>query len=919
MKGEKKRRIPVILKLLIIVIIGLPLLAIGWSFIGRITPDSIIPDSFDLYVSVPNPVRLAGKVLNHESLPDIMALAELAPIMPILDQARNLGLTENRIVRYAARGQLDAAFLPQGKILGAWDMGIMSPLLKILPLLAGRVTIPGLYYVQAGKNSRFEYRMADGLVFYIGPHKNLLVISNNSNLYESVIAGDSREGDRFGSSAKKFNSKDHDLAFLLSREALGNALAGGETRLGSAAGPGGVTSPSEDIISALNLLRFSGPVEASLTILPSQLKFRLETPLEANNQALNEIIARNSQAVPLEAMIPDSAQYLTLLSAGNLNELFNGASAIASGTLKSGEWEEAIRKANSSARLAVGMNLEELLFSWTGTQFAVYGLEGRPNPVIALEIKDERKRKEVFDRAFRSIFLRENVQLNLDGNRIPRIEIPGFFNSFLEFLGIYIPSPYYTVQNNYLFVSESAEALLQAVNTVRRNEVLPKTDLWRTLSEDNSGPASFTLFYSLDRSLPFFLKGQGALTAVLKLYRQGLLRLEIDKGVIHLSLSVIPGAGKGLVPVPGYPLDLATGGGRTGNQLYKIFSGKDTRLILTRGTSAIAVNPLDRSVSEINLQGSPGAALYLIPAEPEKPFEPSRSISTSTAGVGAAWAVNSQGQVSLLSRDMENLRGFPLTTGILISSPPGAWGGKLLLSGEDSSLYMVDNKGSISRWGRGFSSPLRSPPSFLDFNNNSYAGVYPKSFFGEIYILDAAGNALPSWPQSVPGIAFGSPLLFSAPFPGKPDKLFAAFITQAGELSVFRESAEILPGFPLEIPGVFYLQPVFDGDNLWIIEAGGTLYRISLSGEIFSQVIPRLSVSERGYITTIDADGDKKGEIFISGDGNALYGYSNNFNSLDGFPLPVWGKPVFGDLNADGKLEIAGVGMDNKLYMWQFR
>ena len=110
---------------------------------------------------------------------------------------------------------------------------------------------------------------------------------------------------------------------------------------------------------------------------------------------------------------------------------------------------------------------------------------------------------------------------------------------------------------------------------------------------------------------------------------------------------------------------------------------------------------------------------------------------------------------------------------------------------------------------------------------------------------------------------------------------------------------------------------MFDGENLWIIESEGTLFRISLNGEIFSQKIPRLSVREEGYITSAAANGEMG--IFFTGEGNALYGYSQNFNSLDGFPLPVWGRPYIGDLNNDKKTEVAGVSMDSRLYMWQFR
>jgi hypothetical protein len=307
----------------------------------------------------------------------------------------------------------------------------------------------------------------------------------------------------------------------------------------------------------------------------------------------------------------------------------------------------------------------------------------------------------------------------------------------------------------------------------------------------------------------------------------------------------------------------------------------------------------------------PGAALHVAPATAE-------NSASAGAGEGAAWVVNAQGQVSLVNRDLENLRGFPISTGVTLSAPPGAWGGKLFLPDENGSVHTVDNRASVSRWGASFSAALRSPPSFIDVRGKTYAAVYPKGFFGEIFLLDSNGNPLPHWPVPVSGIAFGSPLLFVSRYDDTPEQLLTAFITQAGELGVYTEDAALLPGFPVELDGVFYLQPVFDGEKLWIIESDGTLYSVNLYGEVWNEKIPRLSVKEGGYITTADI-GEGAVGIFITGEGNALYGYSRDFNALEGFPLPVWGKPVFGDLNADGKIEAAGIGMDNKLYMWQFR
>jgi len=888
-KKPKRKAMARGFKFILILICVLAVITIAWtvfSLIGRVSAASVIPDSASVRISVSNPVRLLDGVLNHESLDDIAAVPELAQAAAIVNMLKDNPVLKNQFVRLAARGNLEFALLPSdtgvGTLAAAWDLGFFSPLLRILPLVSGIVKIPNLYYVQAGANSRFEFRL-DGMTLFIGPYRNLLFITDNSAFYESRSVKDSDDAFNI------IKPSSYDAALLLSNEYIGALLAGQDA----------------GIAELLGNIEFDSKVEAGLSVYPKKLEFRLAAPVSSRQSSLNRLLVQRSAAPGMAERIPAEAQYATILSAGTLDELYQAALVFTSGL------DDTLKTAENFSRLILGLTLNDLLFSWSGNEFAVFGMEGRPHPVYAIQIKDERKRQEVFDKAFRSIAFNEDVRLNLDGTRIPRIALPDFLQNLLRKWDIFLPSPYYIVYRDFLLAGESAEALLSAVRAMQRNDVLPGTVVWRNIAGGKTAASAFSLYYSLDLSMPFFLRQKTALTGFLSLYRQGLARVSFDRGVIDISLSLVPGSGNGIALVSGYPLDI---GGMPSNRVYGAGSGENSRIFFASGNSAVSINLADNSINELSGQGTH----WVISADGVK-------------NTVSAWVVSDRGRVTLVNGDMEPADGFPVLTGLRLSSPPAAYEGRLYLCGEDGKVITVDENGGHGVWETSFFAAVRSPPSFLTVSTRSggrssaasYAAVYPKSFFGEIWLLDADGKVFPNWPASIlvsddedagSGIGFGSPLLFA-----RDNRVYAAFVNQAGQLLVYDENASLVPPFPINLDGIFYIQPVFDGEYLWLASSDGNFFRVSLEGEVLYQRIPGFSVMEEGYIMIFDCDGDKVPEIFITGEGNALHAYTRNFRSLGGFPLPVWGKPLFVPAQGGRKAEVFGVGMDRRLYRWQFR
>jgi hypothetical protein len=897
--GKKPGRLRKIIITLSFIFVTLILAWTAFSLIGRVDAALLIPDSTGLRVSISNPIRFINNFLAHESLQEISNTPALAALVPILHTLHDAPILRNPLLRLTARGNFEAALLPSeiegetGKLAAAWDMGFLSPLLRILPVIYNFVNVPDLYYVQAGSNSRFELRTEE-TVFYIGPYRNLLFISNDLQFFYSRSAVYSGHAEAFNI----IKPSAYDAALVLSDEFITGLLS----------------EQAPSIAAILENIEFESRVEAGISIYPKKFEFYLAAPLNSHQESLSGILGQRSRTPGMAERVPADAQYATIISAGTLEELYNATLVFAP------EMDDALKAADNTSRFLLGLSLNDLLFSWSGNEFAVIGLEGRPTPIYAIQIADERKRQEVFERAFRSLVLNENVRLNLDGTRIPRIEVPEFLQSLLRRWNVFIPSPYYIIHRDFIYISESAEALLSALRAMQRNNVLPGTADWRNIAGERTTASAFSLYYSLDLSIPFFLRKSTDLTGFLTHYRQGFARISIDRGMVELSLSLVPGSGSGVILMNGYPLDIA---GRPSNRVYGAGSPAG-RVFFSSGGTAFSLDMSDNTVHELSGQGSH----WIIYAD----------------GAGSkdsvnAWIVTDRGRVTLVNGDLEPFNGFPVLTGMRLSAPPAAYNGKLYLCDESGKVHVIDENGRHTDWETSFIAALRSPPNFLTVTsrnrNVTYAAVYPKSFFGEIWLLDANGKALPNWPAPISvnmsgidadtnegfdiGVGFGSPLVFAHNSRGREPVVQIAFVNQSGQLLLYNESAELVPPFPVVLDGIFYQQPVFDGEYLWLVSSDGKLFRVNFEGEALVQQIHGFSVLEEGYITVFNSSG-KEPEIYITGDGNALYAFTRHFRSLEGFPLPVWGKPHFVPPHGGGrKAEIFGIGMSERLYRYQFR
>ena len=270
------------------------------------------------------------------------------------------------------------------------------------------------------------------------------------------------------------------------------------------------------------------------------------------------------------------------------------------------------------------------------------------------------------------------------------------------------------------------------------------------------------------------------------------------------------------------------------------------------------------------------------------------------------WVITKKGVVYLINSELENASGFPLITDEIPSSNGSVLNKALVFPTENNLITVIHDSGNITKIQIPAFGNLLSPPTV----SGDMAAIYAKSFMGEIYFFNDRQCTNSQSPLEVDGIAFGSPALL---LEGK--SIYTGFINQAGLFYLWKDSV-LLDSFPIQLDGVFHTNVVSDNFYFYALDSNANIYRISIDGDVLSVKIPRYTAKD-GLITIFDYNKDKNDEIFVTIDGNLIYGFNSNLELLPSFPHVGYGKPVFIDLNGDKTTEIISITTDNKITAWK--
>lgn len=877
--------------ILLLVIVALAVWIL-YSGLNRKKSLSLLPPNYGLYLHTDSVWEALNPLLDLQAADILLATEEFSSFRSLFMELRQSQLRENKLVSLAAARPVDLGlYFDQDKktnFVAVVDMGFLSAATRLTKLWIGRLplekTFPeGITLVQGSGGHHFELNTDFGTIYFKN-YYNTVIISSSRELFQKAVQGNNDV---------LYTPQELELLSLKTDNPL-QIIADAST-LAQAA-----TKQTPALRKLVQLIHKDSKAHVSFGITDKEIDLKLQIPLDLDNEqaqlqelaGTRALLQEDSSLPLLLSQLGNNIQYYTILNIGSLKNLKEAAFPLLPASLNATQlWATG----DSVSTNFFGVNLEELVFSWAGQECALLGLEGLKDPVIALEVKDENMRQFIFEQLLSSIILKDDTSLILNGVRLPRLQLPVFLQGILKLLNLNLPSPYYMVHKNFIYFSESPESLSALFTSIQSGQRLSNNEGWKIIAENHKKETSVSLFYDLGHDTPFFLRGDNVVIQILELYAMGLLDLQLQDNTLICQLSASSRPSGLLRSLPGFPMELE---GKAA-QIHKVTEKNGKHLFWVENNTTLKV--LD--VGSMNIQQKEFRSPILVAPAAE-----------NSAGA-AIWAITTEGAAYLLTTSLGDLPNFPQLTGGTPSTHPVATEQGLIQPMDDDSICFVSPEGTVKKLQLELTGSIMAAPNL--FKNE--ATFYDKGFSGGLLLVDTEKQSL-TLRQQVFGIAYGSPALLES----KKSK-YLGFITQAGRLSLWRfaetkgqEEEALQQIVDTTVKGVFFTNLVSNGNYFFALSAEGQLFRIAPDGTTISVKIPNVT-ARNGVITVIPNAKTGAQNIYLGVDGNVIYGFNENLELLQGFPLAGSGVPVFVDVNSDGKDDGLALTIDNKLNGWNLR
>jgi hypothetical protein len=875
-----RKLLGVVLKTLLGIVAAVVLAAAGLTIawlVRREDPAAFLPADYVAYLQVPSLRIVYDDWLNLEAADVVLARPDLAAYRSVVADVRGLALTRSPLLRTLLDVRADVVLLKGGRLVAVLDLGwrgIASPLAR---LVAPQLGVKGFSFLNDAGTPMYRYTTGTTTI-HAAIVNNVAVVSLDP---EAVKASLSLRRTDTGLAAevgrdllRRIHLRTRDgLRILVDARSLSTDLLA-PTPLGA---------------RILDAVEVPGQSMLDVRLARDRLDLGATMPVTIALPALAKAAAAPPPTLGVLRLVPSRATVLSVSNIAPLSQLY----AIAAG-IQGKDVQDIHDKADSGARSVLGMGIDQLLFSWIGTEVGAFMLPSSAEPVFFARISDEPAWEASLHALTTSAVASRDSSLVLDSVRLDRLDIPWYVTLVLDSLGVSAPDPYFLSKGGYVFLSLEPQNLAALAKAADTGDTVAAAGPWARLGRGLPANPSLLVWYDLGQGEPFFLRGAGLLGDILRLYARGAAAVTLGSAEVSVVLAAEKAPSSAARAVPGFPV--APEGGVAGDVLAFRFAGASRpSLAWVRGRDTVVL---------ADAQGKQTAEMRLEP-----------DITLVTGGdeggsIDALWAVSASGTVWRLGPGLALSPSFPVMTGVTSTMPPSEIGGRLaLFSRADNSLVLIGKDGTRTASLAGLEAPLLLPP-------DSAAGLmafYPKSFDARVHLTDASGREQPGWPVSAAGISWCAPRVVV-----DAGKVLVTFLTQAGSLHAWQADGTTLPPFPVELPGVFYATPeplsMGGAPQLAVLAQDGTLRLVSTDGSVTRQVTLEDVDGRTARLVVADLGGAPG--IFIYAGGAYITGLDASLRPLPGFPVKGARRPQLVDLNRDGTLDLVTAGLDGRIYAY---
>lgn len=835
----------------------------AWYFLDRRSSFDYLPAKFRAYVQVPSLRRVYEEWIDLKAADAVLTSMKFEDLRKGLIEFRGTQASQSPFIRSLIDVRADVMLLGDGSVLAVLDLGPRSLVSRLAPAAGPLLSVKNLSFTKKAKLSYFEYQIGDKSI-YASPAGNLLVISTSAKALAEAFAlkggPESFQARADSATLKSLSRSGRGLRFLADSGSLLSI-------------PLSWFKQGREIFG---VLAFPREGLADIDLSNSEATLDVDLSVESALPQMAEVLSGARSRSTVRDIIPASTSFMVGVNLPSLESLYDLAGALEPDLKKN------LESASAASKLALGMDLKELIFSWAGGEAGLMHVGSQAKPVVYVAIRDEKRRAKVFEKLFASPLLSPEP-VELDGSPMTRVVFPWYVQAAFDAAKVSIDAPYLAAAGGFLLLSQDPEALAAALASIRDGDLLKNSTT--ALDGWNEAGLLYSFFDSSER--PFFLAGHDPVSAALAQYGQASLQAIPVKGGLEVRLDALPSASDRPVPLVGFPIKL---GAEIESLAIARFPGASSPRIVASGPSGLFI---------------------VDPSLPGKPVRAQGSGAIAVPPSGKAfWTLENSGEACLRDSSGAAKPPFPRELKGLAPMPPLAIGSGLLVSSkDDGGLELIDESGESAPWGPRLEDPVLSRP-VVSAGNVAFA---TKGFDAKLYLCGIDGKEVLGWPREAGGISFGSPAIGSG-----ADRPVIAYLSQAGELSMRDLGGEMLDGFPVKLEGTFYASPVFvrsSGEQL--AACLGSEGRVTVTdvrgGERSAFQAPESSGKD-ARLAAFDADGDGFDEIFIYGSGGIVSGFALDGTPLTGFPQPGNLALAFADMNNDGAIDMVSASRDGTVY-----